>query len=262
MIRRLLLFAAGLVLLSAGYLLGSLSSGVTQAGPTGQASNCQTFRETGKTVCGRFLRYWLENGGLAQQGFPISGEFPEKSDLNGQTYTVQYFERAVFEAHPENQPPYDVLLSQLGTFRYRQKYPSGGPAPAPTSTSAPQPPARVEVGEPVRRNGLVFTLIRADFPPKRVDVIYQIRNETGGPINFTIANADQRLVDNTEHEYTKADPGRVSNVTLSNGQVYEGGTSFNADLTGKGVKALTFAIDNLPRIGSVRVNIPTIESPR
>ena len=31
---------------------------------------------------------------------------------------VQYFERAVFEYHPENQPPYDVLLSQLGKFRY------------------------------------------------------------------------------------------------------------------------------------------------
>jgi hypothetical protein len=35
---------------------------------------------------------------------------------------VQYFERAVFEYHPENAAPYDVLLSQLGTFRYRDKY--------------------------------------------------------------------------------------------------------------------------------------------
>jgi carboxyl-terminal processing protease len=30
---------------------------------------------------------------------------------------VQYFERAVFEYHPENEPPYDVLLSQLGKYR-------------------------------------------------------------------------------------------------------------------------------------------------
>lgn len=37
-------------------------------------------------------------------------------------YTVQYFERAVFEYHPEKQVPFDVLLSQLGTFRYGQKY--------------------------------------------------------------------------------------------------------------------------------------------
>jgi hypothetical protein len=78
--------------------------------------------ETGHRVGGKFLDYWQKNGGLAQQGYPISDEFTEKSDLNGQTYTVQYFERAVFELHPENQPPYDVLLSQLGTFQYKDKY--------------------------------------------------------------------------------------------------------------------------------------------
>ena len=83
------------------------------------------FPETGKTVSGRFLDYWSANGGLAQQGFPISEEFMERSDLDGKTYKVQYFERAVFEHHPENPAPYDVLLSQLGTFRYKEKYPNG-----------------------------------------------------------------------------------------------------------------------------------------
>ena len=82
----------------------------------------RTFPETGKTVSGRFLDYWNTHGGLAQQGYPISNELQEKSDTDGKTYTVQYFQRAVFELHPENQPPYDVLLSQLGTFRYRAKY--------------------------------------------------------------------------------------------------------------------------------------------
>jgi hypothetical protein len=98
--------------------------------------SCHTFPETGKTVCGRFLQYWQQNGGLAQQGFPISDEFTEVSDLNGQSYTVQYFERAVFEKHPENAPPFDVLLSQLGTFRFRAKYPNGEPAGA----QVPPPP--------------------------------------------------------------------------------------------------------------------------
>jgi branched-chain amino acid transport system substrate-binding protein len=41
---------------------------------------------------------------------------------------VQYFERAVFELHPENQPPFDVLLSQLGTFQNRQKHSPAGAA--------------------------------------------------------------------------------------------------------------------------------------
>jgi polysaccharide biosynthesis protein PslG len=91
-------------------------------GAPGQQPNTlagsQLFRETGKRVGGAFLDYWQKNGGLAQQGLPLSDEFIEKSDLDGKTYRVQYFERAVFEMHPENKPPYDVLLSQLGKFRY------------------------------------------------------------------------------------------------------------------------------------------------
>jgi len=85
-------------------------------------TNPRKFTETGHTIGGKFRTYWEQHGGLAQQGYPISDEFQETSDLDGKTYTVQYFERAVFELHPENQPPYDVLLSQLGTFRYRAKY--------------------------------------------------------------------------------------------------------------------------------------------
>ncbi|HVG01135.1 MAG TPA: cupredoxin domain-containing protein, partial [Chloroflexia bacterium] len=94
-------------------------------GAPGQQPNTSAgsvlFKETGKRVGGRFLQYWQESGGLPQQGFPISDEFMEKSQLDGKTYRVQYFERAVFELHPENKPPYDVLLSQLGTFRYKSE---------------------------------------------------------------------------------------------------------------------------------------------
>src|SRR3954468_14935942 len=102
---------------------------VLAVGPltAGAQPKARTFPETGKVVAGRFLDYWTNNGGLAQQGYPISDVFPEVSDLNGKTYTVQYFERAVFELHPENQAPYDVLLSQLGTFRYKEKYANGAP---------------------------------------------------------------------------------------------------------------------------------------
>jgi hypothetical protein len=103
----------------------------------GQASraqaNQQTFPETGKTVRGRFLEYWNQNGGLPQQGYPISDEMQEKSDTDGKSYNVQYFERAVFEQHPENQPPNDVLLSLLGVFLYGQKYPQGAHGQTPNN---------------------------------------------------------------------------------------------------------------------------------
>jgi hypothetical protein len=102
--------------------LGSVSVAQT---PGPGSNNCQTFPQTGHKVCGRFLQYWQQNGGLAQQGYPISETFTETSDLNGRPYLVQYFERAVFEAHPENQPPFDVLLSQLGTLTGKSNYPQG-----------------------------------------------------------------------------------------------------------------------------------------
>jgi hypothetical protein len=89
------------------------------------------FPETGQTVQGRFIDYWEGHGGLMQQGYPISGELQERSEIDGKTYTVQYFERAVFELHPENAPPYDVLLSLLGSLRYRQRYPDGAPGQRP-----------------------------------------------------------------------------------------------------------------------------------
>ena len=90
--------------------------------PAAAPAGCETFSQTSQTVCGRFLAYWREHGGLTQQGYPLSGELQEVSPINGQTYTTQYFERAVFEYHPENQPPYDVLLALVGTIRYRTHY--------------------------------------------------------------------------------------------------------------------------------------------
>jgi len=89
------------------------------------ADACHTFAETGKQVCGRFLAYWQANGGLAQQGFPLSNELSERNPVDGKTYTVQYFERAIFEYHPEQYPPYDVLLSLLGRESFLTRYPAG-----------------------------------------------------------------------------------------------------------------------------------------
>jgi hypothetical protein len=109
------------------------------------------FPETGKTVRGRFLEYWTQHGGLAQQGYPISDEMQERSDTDGKTYTVQYFERAVFEYHPENRPPNDVLLSLLGVFLYKQKYPNGAPGQTPNTS-----PGSVLFPQTGKRLGGVF----------------------------------------------------------------------------------------------------------
>jgi hypothetical protein len=81
------------------------------------------FPQTHHTLGGVFRTYWEAHGGLMQQGYPLSDEVTAISPLDGKPYTTQYFERAVFEYHPEHAgTPYEVLLSQLGTFDYRDKY--------------------------------------------------------------------------------------------------------------------------------------------
>src|SRR4051812_48334301 len=99
------LMAAGL---PAPLAFGSAASrGVLAPATSGPipGSGSRTFPETGQTVSGLFLDYWDAHGGLAQQGFPISPVSTEVSALDGKAYTVQYFERAVFEYHLENATP-------------------------------------------------------------------------------------------------------------------------------------------------------------
>ncbi len=72
------------------------------------------FSQTGHTLSGAFLTYWRGHGGLPMFGYPLSEPFSEVSSTDHKTYTVQYFERARFELHPENNPPFNVLLGFLG----------------------------------------------------------------------------------------------------------------------------------------------------
>ena len=86
------------------------------AAPTARTSPRQDysyFEQTGHNVGPRFLAYWEANGGLAQFGYPLSEEFAETLE-DGKPYTVQYFERARLEWHPENPAPFDILLGQFG----------------------------------------------------------------------------------------------------------------------------------------------------
>ena len=73
---------------------------------------CRFFAVTGFNVCLGFRTYWERNGGLERFGYPISGVMGEM--IEGKIYSVQYFERRRMEVHPENNPPYDILLGLLG----------------------------------------------------------------------------------------------------------------------------------------------------
>ncbi|HET7080070.1 MAG TPA: cellulase family glycosylhydrolase [Chloroflexia bacterium] len=80
------------------------------------------FPPTQHSLNSGFLTYWQAHGGLAQFGYPISEEIAEVSPTDGRTYTVQYFERARFEYHPEYAgTPSEVLLGLLGVTVLRDK---------------------------------------------------------------------------------------------------------------------------------------------
>jgi heat shock protein HslJ len=91
----------------------------------GNAAGCRFFSETSHTVCGAFWEAFRSYGlgfantpgisyaeSLALFGLPLSQPITEQID--GKEYTVQWFERARFELHPENQPPFNVLFGRLG----------------------------------------------------------------------------------------------------------------------------------------------------
>ena len=72
------------------------------------------FPQTGYSVGFGFLQFFQANGGVNVFGYPISQEIPEIGP-DGRSHTVQYFQRARFEYHPEfNGTPYEVELGLLG----------------------------------------------------------------------------------------------------------------------------------------------------
>jgi hypothetical protein len=75
---------------------------------------CQPVAEGSLEVCGSFLTFWRERGGLDQIGLPLAPAFGERSLETGEVQTVQYFERARFEYLWYKPSPADVALGLLG----------------------------------------------------------------------------------------------------------------------------------------------------
>lgn len=128
-------------------LLGQLGREVRPADPPVaplDGPGVRFFPATGHNVA-RFLAFWEANGGLARFGQPLSEERREVSAIDGQTYTVQYFERARLEWHPEAAGTrYEFQLGQLGRERYEvvrrtdaAAAAAGQPVPPPVAAAAP-----------------------------------------------------------------------------------------------------------------------------
>ena len=190
-------------------IMGATLSGVAFNPPPGPppllpGTGSRLFPETGETVTGVFLDHWTRNGGLAQQGYPISSVMTETSALDGRTYVVQYFERAVLMWDNEAISTFNlgrgyVTTPSMGTERFAARYSAQAtalPTVAPTSTpnqrdaceptrhgpsisdQYPDPPERASVG-----TGLVVTgTIRSSEgcrPISRARVVYWLAGPDG-----------------------------------------------------------------------------------
>jgi branched-chain amino acid transport system substrate-binding protein len=207
-------------------------------------ANAQKFSQTGHTAGGLFLDYWNKNGGLAQQGYPISDEFQERSDLDGKTYTVQYFERAVFESHPENQAPYNVLLSQLGTFQYKEKQAAAqGPVTIGLLTDDSGPLA---IYGPMLERGFALGLQYATNGTNKVAGrdIKVVTKDTASSAD-TATNLAREAIEKDGAQVLVGVPSSaaalaVSSVAAQNKIIYLAGPAASPDLTGKSFNAYTF----------------------
>jgi ABC-type transport system substrate-binding protein len=101
-----------------GGVIGAMALSLIPAGAH-TASAQGTSRKIGDfNVSGRFLDVWTSQGSdqasTYVNGLPLTDVHSEISTEDGKAYDTQWFERAKYEAHPENQKPYDVLLGRLG----------------------------------------------------------------------------------------------------------------------------------------------------
>ena len=103
--------------------------GAGRIAPFAPRKDLTYFNETGHSLGGAFLSFWKANGGVRVLGFPITEPIQEGG------LTVQYFERARMEYHPEKaKQGFVVELSLLG-----RDYLWAGSAGLSTQAPAPAP---------------------------------------------------------------------------------------------------------------------------
>ncbi|NJP07974.1 MAG: hypothetical protein HC837_21305 [Chloroflexaceae bacterium] len=144
---------------------GNLGSEITAdrsfepADPVETTDDQRYFQETQQVIRGEFKQFWETNGAEFIFGYPISGELEEELE-DGQTYRIQYFERARFEYHTDKPEDERIVLGALGRLLVPPELTTPvepppdavtpttetGDLPPPTDTSGAPPPTSAPVG--------------------------------------------------------------------------------------------------------------------
>jgi hypothetical protein len=149
---------------------------------------CRFFPETGHNACGDILKAWRASGleidgragkteaeNLALFGLALS-DLQTETLSDGKQYQVQWFERARFELHPENVPPYNVLLGLLGNeIRDNAAPPQPKPLPPPTFNACQEDPnPGAAPNDPVLIVGV-----------NKRDEVVTLKNVSANPVDLT-----------------------------------------------------------------------------
>jgi hypothetical protein len=178
-------------------------------------AGCLFYAQTGHSVCGAIVKAYRASGlefdgkkgkseaeSLALFGLPLSE--PQVEDTPNGKFTVQWFERARFEVHPENQTPYDVLLGLLGNetagAASPQPPPTAGPPPLPQSVNAA---ARPERGP---RGTRFFFAARGFKPGERIGVYITVPDQSVFGAPFQTTADDQGISDSVVSFAVPNDP--------------------------------------------------------
>ncbi len=203
--------------------LGNLGTELTQgksfpkASPVTDTADRRYITQTQHSIKYGFKTIWETRGAERIFGYPISEEVKEVLD-NGETHTVQYFEKARFEFWPTFAPGQRVLISLLG----RKLAPSDRIAPVPPDQ---QPtPVSTQVPVPSGTNGKVspesgtpgssFTFEASGFTP-------------GELVGVWLTAPDQSVT--SSPQATANDQGVIAGVSITSDSSFrEGIYSFNA----------------------------------
>ncbi|HEY0072129.1 MAG TPA: hypothetical protein VGE04_19375 [Chloroflexia bacterium] len=189
---------------------------------TTNPTNTLTFKETGHSIGGKFRDYWEKHGGLAQQGYPMTGEF-KMASTDGKEYTTQVFQRAVFELHPEFAgTENEVLLRLLGVeeFEALNKLPTTSTPNVPGATTTPlganptaTPTAGVREDGPVQTDGIDYrhTVKRET---QEITVILDNSDVKSGNVSPGIIKFNLDLLNDFDIIITRVTPSGVTKPSL------------------------------------------------
>lgn len=200
-----------------------------------QREGCLLF-DTGWNVCGEFRQAFHANGleldgvaglslneNIALFGLPLSPVITYTR--NGVTIDVQLFERARFEHHPHNQPPYQVQFGLLGSENLARQTTSATPTPeSPGKSFGSTPPTEAslcaEVADPVNAAIRPSKCVTAG-DVLSIDIFGFDANEHVG---FWVTAPDDSVI-GTKETVTIGETGEARNLPIDTSQLRSGNWS-------------------------------------